>query len=233
MVACLLTCFKDVLDEELLRIKPGSPPPPNGFQQYGSRPTSPGQRRAPCGQDPPTQSRASAQVPRAGRPQAPGPGMQGDSPGYETDSSLDSRGKGSSRHSSSRSGSRGWKPMRETLNVDSVLSESEKRQHSPQHRPSASHTPRCRDQSVSSRPQGPPQQKSLMTIYEDEVRQELGSRCFPEGPGEGLTETGVPGDAWQGQRTEAGYESSDHVSSGSASLDSPGVDGAGPAEPPR
>ncbi|EPQ19252.1 Inactive ubiquitin carboxyl-terminal hydrolase 53 [Myotis brandtii] len=222
---------RDVLDEDLPRVKPGSPPAPNGFRQYGSRPASPGQGRGPCGQDPPTQSRASVQVPRAGRPQAPGPAVQGDSgPGYETDSSLDSRGKGSSRHS--RSGSRGWKPMRETLNVDSVLSESEKRQHSPRHRPSASHTPRCRDQSPSSWPQGPPKQKCLMTIYEDEARQELGSRHSPDGPGKGLTETGVPGDAWQGQRTESDYESSDHVSSGSASLDSPGVDGAGTAEPP-
>ncbi|XP_059551560.1 inactive ubiquitin carboxyl-terminal hydrolase 53 isoform X4 [Myotis daubentonii] len=223
---------RDVLDEDLPRVKSRSPPAPNGFRQYGSRPASPGQGRGPCGQDPPTQSRASAQVPRAGRPQAPGLGVQGDSgPGYETDSSLDSRGKGSSRHS--RSGSRGWKPMRETLNVDSVLSESEKRQHSPRHRPSASHTPRCRDQSPSSWPQGPPKQKCLMTIYEDEARPELGSRRSPDGPGKGLTETGLPGDTRQGQRTESGSESSDHVSSGSASLDSPGVDGAGTAEPPR
>lgn len=232
VVVCLLICFKDVMDEDLPRVKSRSPPAPNGFRQYSSRPASPGQGRGPCDQDPPTQSRASAQVPRAGRPQAPGLGVQGDSgPGYETDSSLDSRGKGSSRHS--RSGGRGWKPMRETLNVDSVLSESEKRQHSPRHRPSASHTPRCRDQSPSSWPQGPPKQKCLMTIYEDEARQELGSRRSPDGPGKGITETGVPGDAWQGQRTESGYESSDHVSSGSASLDSPGVDGAGTVELPR
>ncbi|XP_036159171.1 inactive ubiquitin carboxyl-terminal hydrolase 53 isoform X4 [Myotis myotis] len=223
---------RDVLDEDLPRVKSRSPPAPNGFRQYGSRPLSPRQGRGPCGQDPPTQSRASAQVPRAGRPQAPGLGVQGDSgPGYETDSSLDSRGKGSSRHS--KSGSRAWKPMRETLNVDSVLSESEKRQHSPRHRPSASHTPRCRDQSPSSWPQGPPKQKCLMTIYEDEARQELGSRRSPDGPGKGLAETGVPGDAWQGQRTESGSESSGHVSSGSASLDSPGADGAGTAEPAR
>lgn len=238
---------RDVLDEDLPRVKPGSPPAPNGFRQYGSRPASPSQGRGPCGQDPPTQSRASAQVPSVGRPQAPGPGeqtsvggrVQGDSgPGYETDSSLDSRGKGSSRNSSSRSRSRGWKPMRETLNVDSVFSESEKRQHSPRHKASVGHKPRCsRDQSLSSWPREPPQQKCLMTIYEDEVRQELGSRSALEGPGkgaesaEGLSETGGPADAWQGQRTESGYESSDHVSSGSASLDSPGVDGAGTAEP--
>lgn len=128
--------------------------------------------------------------------------------------------------------------MRETLNVDSVFSESEKRQHSPRHKSSITHKPRfSRDQSLSIWPKELPKQKCLMTIYEDEVRQELGSRGSLEGLGKGaenvkgLTETGVPADGWQGQRTESGYESSDHVSSGSASLDSPSVDGAGTVEP--
>ncbi|CAK6445097.1 unnamed protein product [Pipistrellus nathusii] len=232
----------DALDEDLPRVQPGSPPAPNGFRQYSNRSVSPSQGRGPCGQALPTPSRAPAQGPSVGRPPALGQAeqtplaspVQGDSgPGYETDSSLDSRGKGSSHRSSgSRSRSRGWKPMREALNVDSVFSDSERRQHSPRHKPGASHPPRgSGDQGPGRWPTEPPQQTSLMTIYEDEVRQELGSRSSLQGPGKGLSDTGVPADAWPGPRTESGYESSDHVSSGSASLDSPGGDGAGSAEP--
>lgn len=68
-----------------------------------------------------------------------------------------------------------------------------------------------------------------MTIYEDEA----GSRSSLECDGKGaenstsLKETKAHGDRWQMQRTESGYESSDHVSNGSANLDSPVTDGNG------
>lgn len=124
--------------------------------------------------------------------------------------------------------------MRETLNVDSVFSESEKRQHSPRHRSDVSNRPKySKDQSFNNWPKANLKQKGLMTIYEDEVKQEAGSRSSLETNGKGaekntsIAESRGPGNSWQMQRTESGYESSDHVSNGSATLDSPGADGSG------
>ena len=124
--------------------------------------------------------------------------------------------------------------MRETLNVDSVFSESEKRQHSPRHKSDVSSRPKCsKDQSFSNWPKADLKQKGLMTIYEDEMKPEAGSRSSLETNGKGAekntstAESRGPGNSWQVQRTESGYESSDHVSNGSANLDSPGTDGSG------
>jgi hypothetical protein len=72
-----------------------------------------------------------------------------------------------------------------------------------------------------------------MTIYEDEMKQEIGSRSSLESNGKaaekpkGLMESKGHGDIWQMQRTESGYESSDRISNGSANLDSPVIDGNG------
>lgn len=124
--------------------------------------------------------------------------------------------------------------MRETLNVDSVFSEREKRQHSPRRKSDVASRPKCsKDQSCNNWPKANPKQKGLMTIYEDEMKQEAGSTSSLETNGKGAEKnTGTaasrgPGTSWQMQRTESGYESSDHVSNGSASLDSPGVEGSG------
>jgi hypothetical protein len=153
--------------------------------------------------------------------------------GYDTDSSQDSREKGSSSNSS-KSRNRGWKPMRETLNVDSIFSESEKRQHSPRHKSNIGNKPKCsKDQGFSNWPKENLKQKCLMTIYEDEMKQEIGSRSSLESNGKaaekpkGLMESKGHGDIWQMQRTESGYESSDRISNGSANLDSPVIDGNG------
>ncbi|KAJ3585639.1 hypothetical protein NHX12_014358, partial [Muraenolepis orangiensis] len=107
--------------------------------------------------------------------------------GYDTGGSQDSRD-----YSSSRSG-RPWKPMREVLNVDSVISSGndngsggdyssrpDRRQPSPSRRRPNSHSPsrdreRDRDrepEAWGSREEHKP--KSLMTIYEDEQRQGMG-----------------------------------------------------------
>lgn len=124
--------------------------------------------------------------------------------------------------------------MRETLNVDSVFSESEKRQHSPRRKSNVSNKPKgSKDQSFNNWPKENPKQKGLMTIYEDEMKQEIGSRSSLESNGKaaeknkGVVESKVHGENWQMQRTESGYESSDHISNGSANLDSPGIDGSG------
>lgn len=159
--------------------------------------------------------------------------------GYDTDSSQDSRERPGSRSRSSRP----WKPMREALNVDSVLSgvgnsgSQERRQHSPRRRPS-SQSPsrdreRDRDFTWGGREERKP--KSLMTIYEDEQRHETGgsrSSLDSDGRGgysdkdrsKGSATLKVRNDNWKIQRTESGYESSDRLSNGSANLDSPVVE---------
>ncbi|XP_008590380.1 PREDICTED: inactive ubiquitin carboxyl-terminal hydrolase 53 [Galeopterus variegatus] len=233
---------KDVINEGLTHFKSGSPPVPNGFRQYGNPHLYHSQGKGPCKHDRGAhQSRASAQIISSNKSQILAQGekitgkVKSDSgTGYDTDSSQDSRDKGSSCISSNRSRNRGWKPMRETLNVDSIFSESEKRQHSPRHKANISNKPKCnKDQSFNNWPKENPKQKGLMTIYEDEMKQEIGSRSSLESNGKGaeknkgLIEGKVHGDNWQMQRTESGYESSDHISNGSANLDSPVIDGNG------
>ncbi|EPY80583.1 hypothetical protein CB1_000816013 [Camelus ferus] len=229
----------DLVDDDLPHFKSGSPPAPNGFRQYGSPHLYHSQGKGPCKHDRiAQQSRASAQTLSSSKSQILAPGekitgkVKSDSgTGYETDSSQDSRDKGSSYNGSSKSRNRGWKPMRETLNVDSIFDESEKRQHSPRHKSNISNKPKCsKDQSFNDWPKQNPKQKCLMTIYEDEMKQETGSRSSLEFNGKGADKNKglkVHGDNWQMQRTESGYESSDHISNGSANLDSPGIDGNG------
>lgn len=230
--------FKDLVDEDIPRFQPGSPPAPSGCRQRGPAPACHSQGRGPCraGQAA-QQGRAAGPVPNSGRAQilAPGERTAGraksdGSTGYDTDSSQDSREKGSSSAGSSKSRNRSWKPLRETLNVDSIFNESEKRQHSPRHKSSISNKPKCsRDQSFSNWTKESPKQKCLMTIYEDEAGSRSSLDCEGKGAesSTGLRETKAPGDRWQVQRTESGYESSDHVSNGSATLDSPVADGSG------
>ncbi|XP_060922420.1 inactive ubiquitin carboxyl-terminal hydrolase 53-like [Limanda limanda] len=167
--------------------------------------------------------------------------------GYDTDSSQESRERPGSGASSRSRASRPWKPMREALNVDSVLSGAgdgsspiqERRQHSPRRRPS-SQSPsrdrerdRDRDFTWGGREERKP--KSLMTIYEDEQRHETGgSRSSLDSDSRGAysdkdrskgsAALKVRGDNWKIQRTESGYESSDRLSNGSANLDSPVVE---------
>uniref|UniRef100_A0A8D0DDF8 Ubiquitin specific peptidase 53 n=1 Tax=Sander lucioperca TaxID=283035 RepID=A0A8D0DDF8_SANLU len=159
--------------------------------------------------------------------------------GYDTDSSQDSRERPGSRGNSRSRSSRPWKPMREALNVDSVVSavisgnlvNQERRQHSPRRRPS-SQSPsrdreRDRDFTWGGREERKP--KSLMTIYEDEQRHETGgSRSSLDSDdkdrSKGSATLKVRNDNWKIQRTESGYESSDRLSNGSANLDSPVVE---------
>lgn len=150
--------------------------------------------------------------------------------GYDTDSSQDSRerlgGGGAGRSRPPRP----WKPMREVLNVDSVLSgtaRQDRRQHSPKRRPSSQSPTRSREAEFTWGGREERKPKSLMTIYEDEQRNESrGSRNSPDsdsrGPPSDLERSRGPGGlTWRIQRTESGYESSDRLSNGSANLDSP------------
>lgn len=155
--------------------------------------------------------------------------------GYDTDSSQDSKDKGSITSSKSRS--RGWKPMRETLNVDSIFSEPEKKDHSSKPKlNTSSKSKHEKEQSSSNWPKENPSQKALMTIYEDDTKQ-MGSRSSLDSEekghaekGKGFTERKGHNDTWQMQRTESGYESSDHISNASANLDSPVIEGSSPVD---
>ena len=161
--------------------------------------------------------------------------------GYDTDSSQDSRDRHGYSHSSRAN--RAWRPMREALNVDSVMSGQERRgqpsaqQGSPRRRPSNHERPLERERDSADlwvRDERKP--KNLMTIYEDEQRTELGSRSSLDSDGRGAAQDERPkgqnslqvrNEAWKIQRTESGYDSSDRLSNGSANLDSPVVEGFG------
>ncbi|KAF7652867.1 hypothetical protein LDENG_00091300 [Lucifuga dentata] len=164
--------------------------------------------------------------------------------GYDTDSSQDSREHSGSGSSSRSRSNRQWKPMREALNVDSVISgisgnsaSQERRPLSPRRRPS-SQSPsreRARDRDFMWRGREERKPKSLMTIFEDEQRHETGgSRSWLESDSwggysdkeksKGSTTLKVRNDSWKIQRTESGYESSDRLSNGSTNPDSPVVE---------
>lgn len=232
-----------MVDEDVSPLKSGSPPALDGFRQQGNPHLYHSQGKGPCKHDRAAhESHTSGKLLSSSKSQnllVPGEKTTGKArsdsgTGYDTDSSQDSRDKGGSCSSRTKNRHRGWKPMRETLNVDSVFSESEKRQHSPRHKSDVSNRPKySKDQSFNNWPKANLKQKGLMTIYEDEMKQEAGSRSSLETNVKGaekntsITESRGPGNSWKMQRTESGYESSDHVSNGSANLDSPGADGSG------
>lgn len=159
--------------------------------------------------------------------------------GYETDCSQDSKERPGSRSRSNRP----WKPMREALNVDSVLrtdtASQEKTQPSPRRRPSSQSPSRDRERDRERDFTWPVQEDrkptNLMTIYEDEQRHGTGgsrSSLDSDSRGgysdkdrpKGSATLKVHNDNWKIQRTESGYESSDRLSNGSTNLDSPVVE---------
>ncbi|CAM5140065.1 unnamed protein product [Natator depressus] len=229
--------------EDRSHFKSGSPPAGNGFTHYTDQRLYGSQGRRPYNHERvPNQPRPAAQVLGsnkrdifpAGEKMMMSRARADSATGYDTDSSQDSRDKGSI----SRSRNRGWKPMRETLNVDSIFRETEKKQHSPQHKANPSSKPKHeKEQSFNNWPKENQTQKGLMTIYEDETKQETGSRSSLDSEGKGntekikgFTERKIHADSWQMQRTESGYESSDHISNESANLDSPIVEGTSPLD---
>ncbi|XP_073692923.1 inactive ubiquitin carboxyl-terminal hydrolase 53 [Garra rufa] len=146
--------------------------------------------------------------------------------GHDTDSSQDSRTYGNSHGRPNRA----WRPMREALNVDSIIN-TDNNQNYPNSR-RQNFNQESEEPSWGRREERKP--KSLMTIYEDEHRQDMGSRSSLESDSRGPVEqdrvkTSVNNltfrtDNWKIQRTESGYESSDRLSNSSANLDSPVVE---------
>lgn len=262
----LLFSFKLSLNFLCLKADPGqdrtysrsASPPENGFKQHleGRLYSSQGKGPTRTERTPYLGGRSSHEPPRSHSRVQALPSMPNNSGGhrsrrldqqsngYDTDSSQDSRERpGSGGNGRSRS-SRPWKPMREALNVDSVLSGSsgnlasqERRQPSPRRRPSSQSPSRDRerDRDFTWGGQEERKPKSLMTIYEDEQRHETGgsrSSLDSDSRGgysdkdwsKGSATLKVRNDNWKIQRTESGYESSDRLSNGSANLDSPVVE---------
>ncbi|XP_069486786.1 inactive ubiquitin carboxyl-terminal hydrolase 53 [Ambystoma mexicanum] len=231
--------------------KPGSPPVTyqiksatpvgNGFRPSTDHHFFYSQGRGPYKHERVTQPAKSAQVPTSSKSQAPSVEKTASktksdiSMGSETENGTYSKDKGNCKSH------RAWKPMRETLNVDSVFHETEKKQPlSPRHKSNLSSKPQfSKEQTFTWQREGP-KQKGLTTIYEDEGKLDTGSRSSleSEGKGQGEREKGkvLPEltahhqDSWQMQRTESGYESSDHISNGSTSLDSPITDCTSPVD---
>ncbi|KAJ8008275.1 hypothetical protein DPEC_G00103110 [Dallia pectoralis] len=238
-------------------------PPENGFKQYPDTRLYASQGKGPTrtergprfGGRPSTHQGPSRSQPRAA-PALPS-GSVGVSAGgyysrrldpfangYDTDSSQDSRERPGSRDSrrngNSSSGANGnkpsrlWKPRREALNVDSVVSADGgggQGQHSPRRKPlSQERVTPSHERDLLWGGRDEPKPKSLMTIYEDEQRPETaGSRSSQESESRDRSKVTVNmlmarSDNWKNQRTESGYESSDRLSNGSANLDSPVVE---------
>nr|XP_033793984.1 inactive ubiquitin carboxyl-terminal hydrolase 53 isoform X3 [Geotrypetes seraphini] len=239
-----LGIHREVVGEQLQRFKTESPPvghlhqfvsrsPPadNGFRQYSCQRLYSSEGKGPYKHE--RIAHQTRYVPNKIPVQTTEEKVKADlSAGYDTDSSQDSKEKGN------RSRSKPWKPMREALNVDSVFSENEKKQLSPRHKPNPSDKAHYgKEQSFTNWSNQSLKQKGLNTIYEDESRQETGSRSSLESEGKGLaerekfkglSEVKAHPDNWQMQRTESGYESSDHISNGSSNLNSLLIEGSSP-----
>uniref|UniRef100_A0A8C5RWF9 Uncharacterized protein n=1 Tax=Laticauda laticaudata TaxID=8630 RepID=A0A8C5RWF9_LATLA len=231
---------KDLSGEIHTNLKPGSPPSETGFRHHSNKHIYGSQGRGSYRHEKVhNQIRSTVQIFNSNKTED-GEKLNrmktDNTAGYETDSSQDSKDKGSI--SSSRSRNRGWKPMRETLNVDSIFIDSEKREHSSKSKLNASNKPKHeKEQSSINCPKEIQSQKGLMTIYEDEAKQGRSQNSLDlekkrnREKTTGFIERKVHPDNWQAQRTESGYESSDHISNASANLDSPVAEGNSPVDP--
>ncbi|XP_040003229.1 inactive ubiquitin carboxyl-terminal hydrolase 53 isoform X2 [Xiphias gladius] len=176
-------------------------------------------------------------------PQGGGHSRKNNTSRYDQDSCQEQCEKGGSGGNRNKTKST-WRPIREVLNVDTVLNELEQRrqqQHDSPRRSKPSthervHAEPSRDrESEYVRTREDRKQQCLMTIYEDEQRHETESHSSVESESranqqrgsrlKGCPKTLLRSDTWTIQRTESGYESSDRLSSGSTNPDSPGVDG--------
>nr|XP_009289672.1 inactive ubiquitin carboxyl-terminal hydrolase 53 isoform X3 [Danio rerio] len=165
--------------------------------------------------------RVSPQESRSNQGMASGVSRHADSSSLSHRGSTNPTERGKSKPS--------WRPVREVLNVDSVLSELERRQQQQQQQQRGS--PRCVRRFAHERGLMKDKQKGLMTIYEDDSRLETESQSSQESQRQMMVTRSKGGanvaqrsDNWVIQRTESGYESSDRLSSGSTNPDSPGVE---------
>lgn len=215
-------------------------PPENGFKNAESRLYSSQGMGPTRAERSPRTNRRVAHAPRSrSQPRIPVSNSSSQltpkidfSNGYDTDSSQGSRAQ--SNGASRLRNNRAWKPMREVLNVDSIVNSDNNER--PLSNPIVQavrqkRAPYTRELSASA----DVKPKSLMTIYEDEQRHELGSKSSLESESREKERTKGPGhmfpvksENWRFQRIESGYESSDRLSdrlsNGSTSLDSPVVE---------
>ncbi|XP_029115011.1 inactive ubiquitin carboxyl-terminal hydrolase 53 isoform X2 [Scleropages formosus] len=227
---------RDVFSEKM-RSRSMSPPE-NGIRQHGDLRLHNGQGKGLSRLDrTPNQSRPSHESHSQCAPAA-GPCRKHERPA-EADSIFDAR----ERSAMGRGRSRSWKPVREALNVDSVLNELERRQQGA--RRASPGRPRARCERERPRAKEDRRPNSLMTIYEDEQRQDVASHSSLESESqanperdraehrgnlecrvrpEGTVSPKLCRNNWTIQRTESGYESSDRLSNGSTNPDSPVVE---------
>ncbi|KAG9480267.1 hypothetical protein GDO78_011985 [Eleutherodactylus coqui] len=212
------------------QLRPASSPTRNGFRQYPDPHFFSSQGRGPYKQQRPDQQPRHISS-TAGQTTVPESRQfnrvkNHASSDYDTDSSQEYREKTNGKTR------KPWRPMRETLNVDSIFNENEKSQSSPRHTAQTNGKHQAvKEHNTNHCSKESPKKKALMTIYEDEIKQECGSRSSLESLGKGQTERNKLNadskmyhlDSWQ--RAESGYESSDHISSGSSNLDSPIIEG--------
>uniref|UniRef100_A0A8C9TPU8 Ubiquitin specific peptidase 53 n=1 Tax=Scleropages formosus TaxID=113540 RepID=A0A8C9TPU8_SCLFO len=206
---------RDVFSEKM-RSRSMSPPE-NGIRQHGDLRLHNGQGKGLSRLDrTPNQSRPSHESHSQCAPAA-GPCRKHERPA-EADSIFDAR----ERSAMGRGRSRSWKPVREALNVDSVLNELERRQQGA--RRASPGRPRARCERERPRAKEDRRPNSLMTIYEDEQRQDVASHSSLESESQGTVSPKLCRNNWTIQRTESGYESSDRLSNGSTNPDSPVVE---------
>eukprot|EP00079_Xenopus_tropicalis_P009900 XP_002934301.1 PREDICTED: inactive ubiquitin carboxyl-terminal hydrolase 53 [Xenopus tropicalis] len=219
----------------VVHLKSESSPSFNGFRKYPDAHFFSSQGKGPYKQERPTSQPRQSSSFNAGHATIPESKQvarvkNNFSAGYDTDSSQEYREKPNSRNKKT------WKPMRETLNVDSIFNDTDKSQHSPRHLVGSNGKQSARDHSFNPPSKESPKRNTLMTIFEDEIKQESGSRSSLESLGKSQADRNKVTadmkmyhlDNWQ--RTESGYESSDHISSGSSNLDSPIIEGIGFAD---
>ncbi|XP_067846981.1 inactive ubiquitin carboxyl-terminal hydrolase 53-like [Heptranchias perlo] len=211
--------------------KSGTPPHGNGLRHFWDQHVYNSQGKGPSGEGRTTpQAKATSDKFLYASDSMQYKNKNSSSTGYDTDSSQDSRDKGNGR---SRSKGKVWKPSRETLNVDSIFEEGNKRQGSPKHKLSSS------DQQLHSKGQNTNdllsesrKQKGLMTIYEDEFTQgsgcssvEVDGKANLENEKNNVNENlKVRNASCQVQRIKFGYDNSDQLGNGSTNHDSLGIE---------
>ncbi|XP_043552621.1 inactive ubiquitin carboxyl-terminal hydrolase 53-like [Chiloscyllium plagiosum] len=199
--------------------KSGTPPHGNGLKHFWDQHVQSGHRKGPS-----SEGRTTPQ-PRATSNRlfyaSDNKNKSSSFSDYDTHSTQDSRDKGNGRN---RSKGKVWKPSRETLNVDSIFEDGNKRQSSPKHKSSSSHQPlhnrglNAHDVLKENR-----RHKELMTIYEDELKQGGGNSLEADGKSNlakdksVVTESLKVHNASHIQKIEAVYESNDRLSNNSAS----------------
>ncbi|XP_078069946.1 ubiquitin carboxyl-terminal hydrolase 53-like isoform X2 [Mustelus asterias] len=207
--------------------KSGTPPHGNGLKHFWDQHVSSGHRKGPSSEGRTTpQPKATSNKLFYASDGMHQKNKSSSFTGYDTDSSQDSKDKG---HGRNRGKGKVWKPSRETLNVDSIFEEGNRRQGSPKHKSSSADQP-VHSRGLNSNDNRKP--KGLLTIYEDELKQGSGSsslvidgKSSQEKTKNNITDNlKIHSSSRQMQRIEPGHESNDRLNNGASSHDTWNMD---------